>query len=70
MSNHLHPPFRAEHTGSYLRPAELLKKRNQFHAQECTPEELKTAEDIAIKHVVKLQQDAGIKSITDGEMRR
>ena len=67
---HLNPPFRAEHVGSLLRPAELLEKRSQFQAQLVTAEELRAVEDAAIAAVVKLQQDVGIQSITDGEMRR
>lgn len=67
---HLKPPFRAEHVGSLLRPSKLLRKRRQFEDKKCTIEELQAAEDEAIKHVVKLQQDVGMKTITDGEMRR
>ncbi|TDL28617.1 UROD/MetE-like protein [Rickenella mellea] len=70
MSNPVNPPFRAEHTGSYLRPAELLRKRIEFHQGRCSAGELKDAEDNAIKHIVQMQKNAGIKSITDGEMRR
>lgn len=67
---HLNPPFRAEHVGSLLRPSKLLRKRRQFENKKCTLEELQAAEDEAIKYVVKLQQDVGMKTITDGEMRR
>ncbi len=34
------------------------------------PRRAAIAEDVAVRHVVKLQQDVGIKTITDGEMRR
>lgn len=64
------PPFRAEHVGSLLRPADLLQKRAEFAEGKCTAEELKAAQDEAIAYVVKLQQKVGIHSITDGEMRR
>lgn len=72
MSTRLHsdPPFRVEHVGSLLRPKYLLEKRAQLQAQQCTPEELKAAEDAAIVEVVKFQQENGLKTITDGEYRR
>ena len=67
---HTHPPFHAEHVGSLLRPKELLEKRSQYESKQCTVEELKAAEDAAIAAVVKLQQENGMCTITDGEMRR
>ncbi|CAL1695628.1 unnamed protein product [Somion occarium] len=66
----LHPPSRAEHVGSLLRPKSLLEKREQFSSNQCTAEELRAAEDAAIASVVKLQQEIGLKTITDGEFRR
>ncbi|KAF8075327.1 hypothetical protein FPV67DRAFT_1408864 [Lyophyllum atratum] len=67
---HVRPPFRAEHIGSFIRPAALYEKRLLFEAKECSREDLKGLEDEAIKAVVELQQAAGIKTITDGELRR
>lgn len=64
------PPFRAEHVGSLLRPKALYEKRQELEAGKCEAQDLKDVEDEAIKHVVKLQQDVGIKTITDGELRR
>lgn len=69
-TRHVNPPFRAEHVGSLLRPAELLQKRAEFAEGKCTAEELKAAQEAAIASVVKLQQEIGIRTITDGEMRR
>ena len=57
-------PFRADHVGSLLRPAELHELR------AARSENLKDAEDRAIREVVKLQEDLGLPSITDGEFRR
>lgn len=68
--DHLRPPFRAEHIGSLLRPAALFQRRELLEEKQCTPQDLKAVEDDAIKHVVKLQQELGIKTITDGELRR
>ena len=70
MSLHLHPPFRAEHLGSLKRPRTLLNKRDDFDKNACTAEELSKVEDEAIKAIVQMQRDVGIKSITDGEFRR
>lgn len=70
MSLKINPPYRAEHLGSLKRPAYLLAKREEFDENKCTPEELKVAEDEAIKAVLQMQRDAGIKTLTDGEFRR
>ena len=64
------PPFRAEHVGSLLRPKTLLEKRKEIEVSHRIPRNLKSVEDEAVKHVVKLQRDVGIKTITDGELRR
>src|SRR6516162_9896036 len=64
------PPFRAEHIGSLLRPPALLDAREKHAAGKLTREELRAAEDEAIRKVVKLQEDAGLEVITDGEFRR
>ena len=66
----LQPPFRAEHIGSLLRPKALFEKRQQLKSKQCTLSDLKPVEDSAIKHVVELQRNVGIKTITDGELRR
>ena len=66
----LNPPFRADHIGSLKRPTELLKKRAEFESGQCSLEELKRVEDEAVKEIIKVQRDAGIKAITDGEFRR
>ena len=64
------PPFRADHIGSLKRPQELLQKRALLEQKKATIEELKETEDAAIKEIVQMQRDAGIRSITDGEFRR
>jgi 5-methyltetrahydropteroyltriglutamate--homocysteine methyltransferase len=64
------PPFRADHVGSLLRPPRLLRAREEFAAGKTTAPELRAVEDDAIREAVKLQQDAGLRSATDGEFRR
>ncbi|WP_328471641.1 5-methyltetrahydropteroyltriglutamate--homocysteine S-methyltransferase [Actinoplanes sp. NBC_00393] len=60
------PPFRADHVGSLLRPPHLLKARSQG----VTGDELRAIEDEAIRDVVRMQRDVGLRSATDGEFRR
>jgi len=67
---HVRPPFRAEHIGSFIRPAALYEKRLLLESKQCSREDLKELEDKAIKTVVEMQQTVGIKTITDGELRR
>ena len=65
------PPFRADHVGSLLRPDTVKVARKAFYEDKTiSADELKAVEDQAIRDVVKLQEDAGLQSITDGEMRR
>jgi 5-methyltetrahydropteroyltriglutamate--homocysteine methyltransferase len=64
------PPFRADHVGSLLRPAVLKQARAQRERGEITAEELKTIEDREIEAVIRKQEEAGLRSVTDGEFRR
>jgi 5-methyltetrahydropteroyltriglutamate--homocysteine methyltransferase len=64
------PPFRADHVGSLLRPQKLLDAREQHARGAIDDDELRGIEDEAIREVVKLQDDVGLRSATDGEFRR
>ncbi len=64
------PPFRADHVGSLLRPAALKEARGKRERGEITAEELKTIEDREIETVIRKQEAAGLRSVTDGEFRR
>jgi 5-methyltetrahydropteroyltriglutamate--homocysteine methyltransferase len=70
MSPRTEPPFRADHVGSLLRPKELLDARAAVAEGRMTAEELRAAEDAAIRDVVALQESLGLQSATDGEFRR
>jgi len=59
-----------EHIGSLLRPDELVKKRYAVADKSASPDELVPVEQKAIKEVVKLEQECGIHSITNGEYSR
>ncbi|GAB5375791.1 MAG: 5-methyltetrahydropteroyltriglutamate--homocysteine S-methyltransferase [Acuticoccus sp.] len=64
------PPHRADHVGSLLRPAAVADARRRHAAGELSDDALKAVEDAAIRDVVQMQQDVGLKVATDGEMRR
>jgi methionine synthase II (cobalamin-independent) len=64
------PPFRADHVGSLLRPERLLKAREDFAADRISADELRAIEDDSIRDVVRMQEDVGLQSATDGEFRR
>ncbi len=70
MTARTKPPFRYDHVGSLLRPEALLASRNKWKAGEITLEELRAHEDECIRKVVKLQEECGLKAVTDGEFRR
>jgi 5-methyltetrahydropteroyltriglutamate--homocysteine methyltransferase len=70
MADRTTPPFRADHVGSLLRPPELLAAREAHAAGRLPDEDLRAAEDEAIRAVVALQADAGLRTVTDGEFRR
>jgi 5-methyltetrahydropteroyltriglutamate--homocysteine methyltransferase len=64
------PPFRADHVGSLLRPAALLAAREDRAAGRISAEQLRAIEDDAIRDVVRMQREVGLRSATDGEFRR
>jgi 5-methyltetrahydropteroyltriglutamate--homocysteine methyltransferase len=70
MAARQRPPFRADHVGSLLRPPELLRAREDHAAGRIDNDELRAAEDAAIRDVVELQCDVGLRTVTDGEFRR
>ncbi|MDE2228167.1 MAG: 5-methyltetrahydropteroyltriglutamate--homocysteine S-methyltransferase [Alphaproteobacteria bacterium] len=70
MSARQTPPFRADHVGSLLRPKSLLDAREQRRRNAITVAQLEAVEDAAIREVVALQEDIGLKAVTDGEFRR
>jgi methionine synthase II (cobalamin-independent) len=63
-------PFRANHVGSLLRPPELRQARDKHEKGEISAAVLREVEDRCIRDVVNMQEDIGMKGITDGEFRR
>ena len=70
MPNNAKGPFRADHVGSLLRPEKLQQARTQRSRKNITAERLREIEDESIRAAVKLQEDAGLHGVTDGELRR
>jgi 5-methyltetrahydropteroyltriglutamate--homocysteine methyltransferase len=70
MSVRSKPPFRADHVGSFLRPATLLDARERNRKGEISRTQLRIVEDAAIRDIVIFQEDLGLQGITDGEFRR
>jgi 5-methyltetrahydropteroyltriglutamate--homocysteine methyltransferase len=58
--------YRADHIGSFLRPAELLEARNNG----ANAEKLRALEDQHILRVLAKQKELGFEIFTDGEIRR
>jgi 5-methyltetrahydropteroyltriglutamate--homocysteine methyltransferase len=61
---------RVDHTGSLLRPRELLAARARRDAGDLEPAAFKAVEDDAVREVVRLQEECGCRVVTDGELRR
>jgi 5-methyltetrahydropteroyltriglutamate--homocysteine methyltransferase len=70
MPRRTSPPFRADHVGSLLRPRRLLAARDDFAAGRITAGELRAVEDEEIIGAVRMQEEVGLQSATDGEFRR
>ena len=64
------PPFRAEHIGSLLRPQSLKDSWKHAETGVISETEYDFALDHAISDVVRLQEETGLKAVTDGEFRR
>jgi 5-methyltetrahydropteroyltriglutamate--homocysteine methyltransferase len=58
--------YRADHIGSFLRPAELLQARSS----NVDTAQLRALEDTHILRVVERQKELGFEIFTDGELRR
>ena len=64
------PPFRADHVGSLLRPAQLAAARAARAAGRIGAGELGAVEDRCIEAAIARQAEVGLRCATDGEYRR
>ena len=65
-----HPPFRADHVGSLVRPASVVGARRDFDAGKIDAARLRAIEGDAIRAAVAKQEEIGLQVVTDGEFRR
>lgn len=61
---------RVEAVGSMLRSATLRRARDAHAAGTLSPAEFKRIEDTEVDRAVRLQENAGLDVVTDGELRR
>jgi 5-methyltetrahydropteroyltriglutamate--homocysteine methyltransferase len=66
----LNPPFRAEHIGSLLRPRQLKDAFGARSRGDLGEADYLEILERFIVEAIRLQEDAGLQSITDGEFRR
>jgi 5-methyltetrahydropteroyltriglutamate--homocysteine methyltransferase len=66
----IHTVHRAQTVGSLVRPAWLKEARATFAAGDLTTRQFKKIEDRAVDESIKVQLDAGIELVNDGEQRR
>ncbi|MGI9416914.1 MAG: 5-methyltetrahydropteroyltriglutamate--homocysteine S-methyltransferase [Geminicoccaceae bacterium] len=65
------PPFRADHVGSLLRPpAVQAARKRHLEERSMSADELKAVENAAILASIRMQEETGLKAVTDGEARR
>ncbi|HEY6957488.1 MAG TPA: cobalamin-independent methionine synthase II family protein [Candidatus Limnocylindria bacterium] len=64
------PLFPVTTVGSWPRPASLLRLLKAKNAGEIPPEVFDAAADAAVLDVLRLQEEAGVDVVTDGEQRR
>src|SRR5213594_4968598 len=70
MTQRTAPPFRADHVGSLLRPAELHEARAKSKRGEMSADALSALQDKHIREAVAKQESVGMQLVTDGEFRR
>ncbi|MCM8747491.1 cobalamin-independent methionine synthase II family protein [Thermomicrobium sp. CFH 73360] len=62
--------YRSDVVGSLLRPSYLVEARQQYEAGQLSAAEFKRIEDRAVDEAIRLQEEAGLEVVTDGEQRR
>jgi methionine synthase II (cobalamin-independent) len=65
-----HPPFRADHVGSLLRPPALRQAFRERHGGTIDEARFAAIQDQCIRAAVAMQESVGLKVVTDGEFRR
>jgi 5-methyltetrahydropteroyltriglutamate--homocysteine methyltransferase len=64
------PMFRADHVGSLLRPQELKDAFRDSHRGTMDAARFSEIQYRCIRDAIKMQEEVGLQSVTDGEFRR
>lgn len=64
------PPLPVTTVGSWPRPQELLRAQRDKHAGRLPEEKFEELADRAVLDVLRMQDEAGVDVVTDGEQRR
>src|SRR5262249_46175311 len=64
------PPFRADHIRSLLRPPPLRQAFRRHESGELNADSFRLLQDESIRAAVRMQEEVGLKVVTDGEFRR
>lgn len=70
VTRRLDPPYRAEHVGSLLRPRALKDAFRDSAAGKIDARAFAAIQDRCIRDAVRMQEDVGLRVVTDGEFRR
>src|ERR1700722_6818422 len=70
MARRTSPPSRAARAGGLRRPQRLLMARDDFAAGRISAADLTAVEDEGIPAAIAMQEEDGLQSATDGEVRR
>ena len=62
--------LRTDHIGSLVRPAKLREAFTDYDRKRLSNEDLRRAQDEAIREVIAGQETRGLPVVTDGEFRR
>ncbi len=61
--------LRIDHIGSLVRPAKLKEAFARHDRKQAAHQELKKAQDDAIREVIRKQEEHGLPVVTDGEFQ-
>ena len=70
MADNARPPFRADHVGSLLRPKQVLQARESSRRARSRPSSSRRLRTQRSAEIIRMQGEVGLKSATDGELRR
>lgn len=69
-THRIHPPYRAEHIGSLLRPRALKDAARACEQGKLDRNVYRAVLEREIERVVRMQEEVGLHAVTDGELAR